>query len=673
MNVRMTSTQLGETDQETNRNLDALNEASEHLGGLILSAVAVYTYVALAVASTSQEDLLVGKRLSLPLIETPIPLQYFYMAAPFLVLLLHGYVLLNQRLVFEKALQFGRTDTFFPQMQWHGFIALMMRTGFLGFLGRCFFYAIGVLAPLTVLLLLQFRFLPFRRWDVTLLQSTCILADATFVALISRWDGIKDRWAPVLIGSIFFFCSMALVFILWQVPDTDPEAVLSRLACLNLPGAHLVKNEPDGIKANEFGRQADALLRYGTGADLQGRNLSYAYLEGAILVNADLRKANFSGADLSNADFRRANLSDANFFGANLAGAQFDGSTGERVLFDNASLANAHLSGVMLRDCTFKDADLKKTEIHGSAFEGGSFDLANFYRSSILSTTFRETSFIGAQFSEAYVWGDFFLKTRFEFARFNQAHLQGSFLDLREVDANGASFDAAEMQFVEARNLVGVCLRGARIAPNVTHLGSPKLIDLRGVRTTALSVKWQEEVRRQRSNLLETLGTRDGDWFKEEFRRQEKSFKLRTRAACVFCERKVGQAICSGCVAFDKEGVKLGLVRKNDTPANVNEIQTSILRNALKRANSGDERQNTNTIRLALTRELRHCFSPSREPDWAANDWLNSELRKDMAEFWKEAGDTNDPNNACPWWQKPTKRVQRREELMRPSRDLPQL
>ena len=69
-------------------------------------------------------------------------------------------------------------------------------------------------------------------------------------------------------------------------------------------------------------------------ADLNGANLSGAYLRIANLRKADLNGANLSGAYLNDADLRNANLNGANLSGADLRGADLsDVKYNERTAF----------------------------------------------------------------------------------------------------------------------------------------------------------------------------------------------------------------------------------------------------------------------------------------------------------------------------------------------------
>ncbi|WP_339459844.1 pentapeptide repeat-containing protein, partial [Nodularia spumigena] len=102
------------------------------------------------------------------------------------------------------------------------------------------------------------------------------------------------------------------------------------------------------------------------GADLSGAYLIRANLRGADLIRANLRGADLSGAylsraNLSGADLIRANLIDANLRGANLRGANLRGAylmganlRGADLI--RANLIRANLSSADLSDVTVKNA-----------------------------------------------------------------------------------------------------------------------------------------------------------------------------------------------------------------------------------------------------------------------------------------------------------------------------
>jgi Pentapeptide repeats (8 copies) len=99
-----------------------------------------------------------------------------------------------------------------------------------------------------------------------------------------------------------------------------------------------------------------------TGANLQGADLTRAYLleahfpaarlQKAVLREADFEKANLSGADLSEECFPQAKLQKAELIGTDL----------RRADLQRADLRSANLDGAKLREADLKGADLSTVE-----------------------------------------------------------------------------------------------------------------------------------------------------------------------------------------------------------------------------------------------------------------------------------------------------------------------
>src|SRR5205809_30560 len=79
--------------------LKAVNDTSSKAAALWITFLSVLTYLAIAIATTTHEAILLGAPLKLPLIGTDVPLLAFYQAAPFMLLLLHLYVLVQLQLL----------------------------------------------------------------------------------------------------------------------------------------------------------------------------------------------------------------------------------------------------------------------------------------------------------------------------------------------------------------------------------------------------------------------------------------------------------------------------------------------------------------------------------------------------------------------------------------------
>jgi Pentapeptide repeats (8 copies) len=92
------------------------------------------------------------------------------------------------------------------------------------------------------------------------------------------------------------------------------------------------------------------------------------------LQGADLQGCNLSGAYLGDRLGRRVDISGADLYQANLAGASLRGAIGKKTVFKGATLAKTVLEGADLTSADFRDADLTHAQFGDAILEGARFD-----------------------------------------------------------------------------------------------------------------------------------------------------------------------------------------------------------------------------------------------------------------------------------------------------------
>ena len=137
--------------------------------------------------------------------------------------------------------------------------------------------------------------------------------------------------------------------------------------------------EPDGRQADLSGK--DLIGARLDGAWLQGANLENAWLNDAWLQKAHLKNAYLDGgslqeahlekACLNGADLRKANLENARLNGANLQWTYLKEAYLDGACLYDADLQNACLAGASLRYADLRKADLRgvnlcKADLHGT-------------------------------------------------------------------------------------------------------------------------------------------------------------------------------------------------------------------------------------------------------------------------------------------------------------------
>ena len=124
------------------------------------------------------------------------------------------------------------------------------------------------------------------------------------------------------------------------------------------------------------------------GARLYRANLNYALADGAFLVKADLGRAVLRRASLRKADLRDARLELSNISDANLVEANLEKSNLTMANLQNAMLANANLKDTSLVDTNLKDAvlwgaNLTNADLRKADLEGVSFHDPWYYIATI--------------------------------------------------------------------------------------------------------------------------------------------------------------------------------------------------------------------------------------------------------------------------------------------------
>jgi uncharacterized protein YjbI with pentapeptide repeats len=213
-------------------------------------------------------------------------------------------------------------------------------------------------------------------------------------------------------------------------------------------------------------RQSTTLAPGGAGvdaapdADLNGRNLTMAYLIGADLTGAigyyaNLTDADLSQANLTNAVFERAMLTAADFNNAQVRGANLQ-QTGITLaqLYSTASYQARDLSGVSLRE----------NDLTGGNFAGQNLTNANFEYATLTGADFSGAEVRGAYFSAFSTNGTGLTTSQFYSTASYQAHnltgirLSGDLSgwnfagqNLTAANFSGATFTDADFTGAEVR------------------------------------------------------------------------------------------------------------------------------------------------------------------------------------------------------------------------------
>ena len=449
------------------KTLETVAETSKNARKIFLAMLLGCAYSLLTIATTTDARLLTNSASSpLPIIRTKIPIAWFYLAAPLVLVMLYVYLHFYLGMLWEGL---AGLPAKFPdgkrldERAYPWLLNGLVRRHFARLKeGRPFLvqfkeWTTIFLAWWTVpatLFWFWLRYLRRHEWGGTGWHVALIVAAVAFGIMFYRSAaqtlqgakpppfGWKTVWwnrrifqvagtALILLGLSFGAIkgfrrddrdaadrASAEQFAKNRVVQTFEKFGYSPFA--NLDGAEL-STKPANWTGSGDEDELTAQLGQVKKARLSGMNLRYASADGAFLVKADL-----DGADL-----RMARLTGANLLGANLQGAKLGG---------------ANLQGADLYDTNFQEADLRRANLQGTDLFGANLKDANL----------AHANFQGAELEEADL-----RKARLSFANFQEANLAHA--NLQGADLSGASLRGADLlgANVEGANFTGAKLQGA--------------------------------------------------------------------------------------------------------------------------------------------------------------------------------------------------------------------
>ena len=532
--------------------LDSANSASQAVATVHITFIAVCAYVLIVAFGTTDLDLLVGKGIRLPVINTEVPIVWFYSLASYLVLLTHFNLLLQFQLLSRKLYAFddavsrdeqlrGQRDqlNIFPFAQY----LVGHPDGIVGELVRILINTTVVFLPFASLCILQLRFLAYQDESITWAQRIAVWFDGGLVLIL--WPIIVDRrgsltdyckeiihtqlqgrriwwfgptmflgvlmavfaappklfWAGIGLSLLSLF---ALV-LLWKAIRTRGGIILLVALPLYifLPLALMVDGErlEQNVSKLPFARNGTYLTKHWLAKvrrlDLKGQEIVSKPVSPG--VSPYIRQGNRQAAGGTNAPvlfkgryLRRANLEEAVLFGANLEEAHLEGAT---------------LRGAQLQGARLKAAQMQKADFYRANLQEADLSYANLQEANLYSSHFQGANLTGTHLQGAVMW-----EINLEGAGLMYAQLQGTVLweaklqaaDLRYADLRGAAFGKASLHGANLENasLGSSDMRETDMGSAIMSGGEKTcLIDLREMKS---SLPTQKEVEKL-AELLQSI------------------------------------------------------------------------------------------------------------------------------------------------------------------------
>ncbi|WP_089727024.1 pentapeptide repeat-containing protein [Candidatus Thiosymbion oneisti] len=494
----------------------AADEAARHVRVLYFSFLLFAFYVAVIALSTTDEQLLKGTGTKLPLLDIDLPLVEFYVISPLLVLIFHAHLLnqfflLSRKLfILDRALsslpsKLERTQRELPfPLVFSHLIVGRHHPRPIQWAFRAAVIVTILLTPIVLLLVIQWKFLPYHSEPITIEHQLVFALDLGLLWFFwprlsspsgrwrDWWSQSRSRWGTWVSTILGISASTILVLGAWilLVPHVgDTEKWLAE--------KWLVRDEGKGLTGNQQGlpwihrnlvlrertlmRKAPSVellfaehvktdeerariwLEAGEALDLSGRDLRYADFYQSDLWDADLRGAKLQHANLDGTKLQGADLRGAQLEGAVLIGAQLEG----------ADLRGAQLQGAVLREARLEGADLSWAQLQGADLTGAQLEGAVLVEAQLEGADLTGAQLEGAVLVEAQLEGADLLWVQLQGADLRGAQLQGAVLfwaqlqgaDLTGAQLEGADLRGAQLEGADLREaqLEGADLRGAQL------------------------------------------------------------------------------------------------------------------------------------------------------------------------------------------------------------------
>ena len=532
------------------------DESAQHVRRLLVTFLLVAFYVAVIVFSTNDEQLLKETGARLPLLNVELPLLGFYIFIPWLVLIFHVH-LLNQYFLLSRKLHIlNQAITSLPQdlqriqqilpfpLVFSHMIVGKHHPGLIRWAFSAAVVVTVVIVPITLLLSIKYKFLPYHNSWVTLDHQIALILDLIvmwvfwprILARSGRWRLLESsqrrenkytwfgwlltKWQRWQILRVFAAgLSTAVVFVastLLLVPPGDGiESFLGKQAWLDILHRNLdlrektlMMTEPSPELIAAYKAAGDppgkVWLDHGRPLDLRERNLRNADFYKTTLWDVDLRGANLQGAVFEAANLQGANLLEANLQGANLFAVNLQGAILEDAQLQRANLKVAKLQGAILKNAQLQGADLEWARLQGTNLLGAELRVANLQGANLQGAELFGVNLRVANLKGARLQGANLQSANLEGAKLNFAFLQGA--NFKGAWLNGADLVRAQLQGADLGEAIlkGADLFRAEVYATEFAEANLSLTDLRQLVSTPVSTPVYTTVSELVSALVST-------------------------------------------------------------------------------------------------------------------------------------------------------------------------
>ena len=458
--------------------LESANDSARHFRNVYVAYLIVMTYIFITILSTDQELLFRADNKQLPLIHISVPIVAFFTWMPWVLLVVHFYLLIQAVFLSEKvrlykealnnhlesSADINKAKKLLVSVPLiHILVEEKPKWENLWLLYAMVLFSL-IIFPLAALIGAQITFLPYQSGLITWLHRVVITID--ILILWYFWHRIfgyhKGKMQTLLKRGVSGFTLLVLVFVLALIDlpgNNYASNAFYKLEWVNkimpnyfdLPKYTLVKKEP---APELLARNDDETIqpggltwcRYAVPFDLKNRNFRGAQLQEAILCktvlrDSDLTSANLTSAKLGNANFATANLTSAQFENADLTFAQFQNTDLTSAQFQNADLTSAQFQNADLTFAQFQNADLTFAQFQNADLTSANLTFAKLGDANFVTANLRDANLISADLQNTNL-----TSADLQNANLTSANLRGA--DLTAVNLSKTNFSSAVLSSV---------------------------------------------------------------------------------------------------------------------------------------------------------------------------------------------------------------------------------
>jgi uncharacterized protein YjbI with pentapeptide repeats len=456
----------------------AINDGAKAAQGGALLFLLVGVYLFATAFSASDEDLLLGKTVTIAQVGTSLPVAFPFAIAPLVFVFLHIYTLsrydmlaanlrhLLNELEDEVGEPSDREDCrqLLANIEFVATLSAPPGSSLYSRFWPWLFRIIVVVFPVTVLLLVQVNSLRYQSALILWAQRGWLALDLTALIWFFRRNALNGsvwpndtserawRWArlvspPVAILAVNLFYMNIVpadanpTFIHYLPPSELRDFTqlsrylgafvrepLDAFFCPTLSwGCRYLKVQRRTLVEKVWNSKAMAALRSPETTSAQGlANVEGFDLSGRSFRFAMLNDTRLYGANLTNADLQGAILLGANLSGATLLDANLQDAHLEEALLQLADLSFAHLQRAHLERAKLQGADLSFTKLQGASLRDADLTSADLFGAGLQGADLTHVRLQSAELMSAYLQGADLGEAQLQGATLCGAHLDGA-------------------------------------------------------------------------------------------------------------------------------------------------------------------------------------------------------------------------------------------------------